>query len=280
MKRLFITMALCMAFVGLAQAQLSQGQTYATKIVTGNRPGAGDWGLYFGPSYSEIVDLIETIGSQTEKAFGLPLINVKYYVGNRAELRLGLQYNGHTTKCGGTYEEDFGENFGTRDINLIDNYYNRRFRVSPGFAYHFSPKNVLDVYVGATIPIGLDAMRKVYETNDYDVVYNENTGNYNLNEVDIKDNYKYSSFVIGLGAFVGLQAFIADLPVSVGFEYGLTGMLRTNDKWYHEVTDYDGESQSYYTTSDEMIQFDELSNKSKYMGSDLRFTITYYFNNK
>ena len=287
MKRLFITMALCLAFVGLAQAQLSQGQTYSTKIVTGNRPVAGDWGLYFGPSYSEIADLVETWGSQDEKAFGLPLINLKYYLSDRTEMRFGIQYNGHTTNASGNYDVNFDEiygfyeeNFGTRNIPLTDKYYTRRFRVSPGIAYHFSPKNILDVYVGATIPLGVDAMNSVYETENYQVVTNDATGTHSLQKYEVKDNYNYNSFTIGLGAFIGLQAFVADLPLSLGFEYGLTGMLRTNDKWYHEVADGEGNSQTYYTRDGDNLHFDQLTNKSKYMGTDLRFTITYYFNNK
>lgn len=287
MKRVFITMALCLAFVGLAQAQLSQGQTYSTKIVTGNRPVAGDWGLYFGPSYSEIADLVETWGSQDEKAFGLPLINLKYYLSDRTEMRFGIQYNGHTFNASGNYNVNFDEiydyyeeDFGTRNIPLTDKYYTRRFRVSPGIAYHFSPKNILDVYVGATIPLGVDAMNSVYETENYQVVTNDATGTHSLQKYDVKDNYNYNSFTIGLGAFIGLQAFVADLPLSLGFEYGLTGMLRTNDKWYHEVADGEGNSQTYYTRDGDYLHFDQLTNKSKYMGTDLRFTITYYFNNK
>ena len=205
MKRVFITMALCLAFVGLAQAQLSQGQTYSTKIVTGNRPVAGDWGLYFGPSYSEIADLVETWGSQDEKAFGLPLINLKYYLSDRTEMRFGIQYNGHTTNASGNYNVNFDEiydyyeeDFGTRNIPLTDKYYTRRFRVSPGIAYHFSPKNILDVYVGATIPVGVDAMNSVYETENYQVVTNDATGAHSLQKYDVKDNYNYNSFTIGL----------------------------------------------------------------------------------
>ena len=287
MKRFFITMALCLAFVGLAQAQLSQGQTYSTKIVTGNRPVAGDWGLYFGPSYSEIADLVETWNSQDEKAFGLPLINLKYYLNNRTEMRFGIQYNGHYTNASGNYDVNFDEiysyyeeNFGTRNIPLTDKYYTRRFRVSPGMAFHFSPKNILDVYIGASIPVGVDVMHSVYETENYQVVTNEATGNHSLQKYEVKDNYNYNSFVIGLGAFIGLQAFVADLPLSLGFEYGMTGMLRANDKWYHEVADGYGNSQTYYTRDGDYQHFDQLNNKSKYMGTDFRFTISYYFNNK
>lgn len=286
MKRFFITMALCFAFVGLAQAQLSQGQTYSTKIVTGNRPSAGDWGLYFGPSYSEIADLVDTWNSQDEKAFGLPLINLKYYLSNRTEVRFGLQYNGHTTNASGNYDVNFDEiysyeeNLGTRNIPIIDKYYTRRFRVSPGISYHFSPKNILDVYVGANIPLGVDAMNSVYETENYQVVTNDATGKHSLQKYEVKDNYNYNSFVMGLGAFIGLQAFVADLPLSLGFEYGLTGMLRTNDKWYHEVADGYGNTQTYFTRDGDYLHFDQLTNKSKYMGTDFRFTISYYFNNK
>ena len=202
-------------------------------------------------------------------------------------MRFGIQYNGHTTNASGNYDVNFDEiygfyeeNFGTRNIPLTDKYYTRRFRVSPGIAYHFSPKNILDVYVGATIPLGVDAMNSVYETENYQVVTNDATGTHSLQKYEVKDNYNYNSFTIGLGAFIGLQAFVADLPLSLGFEYGLTGMLRTNDKWYHEVADGEGNSQTYYTRDGDYLHFDQLTNKSKYMGTDLRFTITYYFNNK
>ena len=279
-------MALCLAFVGFAQAQLSQGETYSTKIVTGNRPTMGDWGLYFGPSYAEVVDFIESAWTQGEVAFGLPLINLKYYFSDRIEMRMGVQYNGHKSSMDGSYTKDFDEvysftdeHFGTRTIKELDKSFTRRFRLAPGVAYHFSPKNVLDVYVGATIPFGTDSESSTYESENYQLLTAEN-GTHTLQKIDSKNNMSYSSFVIGIGGFIGLQAFVADLPVALGFEYGLTGMLRTNDKAYHVTTDASGNTQSYYTTDGSSQHFDSVSNSSKYMGSDLRFTITYFFNNK
>lgn len=263
---------MCLAFVGLAQAQLSEGETYSSKIVTGNRPQAGDWGLYFGPSYSEIRDLFD----REVQASGFPLINLKYYATDNLEIRAGIQYDGRTTKTNGTFKQEYylDDDEIVKTVPLTDHYYSRRFRVSPGIAYHFSPKNILDVYVGANIPIGVDAQKSTFEYNYYT---NEETG---LVSHYYQDNTSYNSFVLGLGAFIGLQAFVADLPLSLGFEYGLTGMLRTNQQVYHQKTDYDGNLQLYYTSDDYNQEFTSLDCRSKYLRNDVRFTITYYFNNK
>lgn len=265
-------MALCMAFVGLAQAQLSEGETYSSTIRTGNRPQAGDWGLFIGPSLSEVRDIID---SDIDFS-GFPLINFKFYASDNFEIRAGLQYAGRTTKAEGNFNEDYyiQDDELTMSIPMTDNYFNRTFRLTPGIAYHFSPKNILDVYVGAAIPIGVDAQETIYEVKDYiDIEGNLVGRNY-------KNNSSYNSFVIGFNAFIGLQAFVADLPVSIGFEYGLSGLLRTNDQVYHEKTDYDGNLQQYYTNSDQFQEFTKLDCSSKYMSNDIRFTITYYFNNK
>lgn len=272
MKKVFITLAMCMAFVGLAQAQLSEGETYSSKIVTGNRPQSGDWGLFIGPSYSELMDLF----NPKVNVIGMPLINLKYYATDNLEIRAGLQYAGRTTKAEGNYNQDYylqGDEI-TKNVPLTDNYFSRTFRLTPGLAYHFSPKNILDVYVGGAIPFGIDAQKSVYETQNF-VQSDEN-----LVAINYKDNTSYNSFVLGFNAFIGLQAFVADLPLSIGLEYGLAGMLRTSDQVYHEKTDYEGNLQKYYTNSNQYQEFTKLDCSSKYLDSDVRLTITYYFNNK
>lgn len=272
MKKVFITMALCMAFVGLAQAQLSEGETYSSTIVTGNRPQAGDWGLFVGPSLSEIKDIINS----DIQFSGFPLINIKRYLTDNLEIRAGLQYAGKTTKAKGNFNEQYyvQGNETTMSIPLTDKYYNRTFRLTPGIAYHFSPKNILDVYVGAAIPIGVDAQKSINEAKDYIDVDGK------LISIDYRNNSSYNSFVIGLNAFIGLQAFVADLPLSLGLEYGLSGLIRTNDQVYHEVTDNAGNLQKYYTNPNQYHEFTSLDCSTKYMNNDIRFTITYYFNNK
>lgn len=272
MKKAFITLTICLAFVGLAQAQLSEGETYASKIVNGNRPEYGDWGLYFGPSFMEIKELVNPQIS----VVGLPLINVKYYATDKLEIRAGLQYGGKTTKANGNFNQEYflEDNTIEKSIPLVSKNFSRNFRFSPGVAYHFSPKNILDVYMGASIPFGFDAQSSINESEFYK---NENG---DLKKYIYKDNASYNSFVLGLNAFIGLQAFVADLPLSLGFEYGLSGLLRTNDQTYHENTDMDGNIQKYYTSNKLFHEFTSLDCRSKYMNSDVRFTITYYFNNK
>ena len=277
MKKVLLTLAVCLSFVGFAQAQLSEGETFKSTIVTGNRPEAGDWGLYFGPSFMEMKDLVNTMTSGG-KAYGMPLINLKYYATDNLEIRAGIQYNGRTDKLNGDYDQEYwnGEDEVIKTIPVTDNYSNRRFRFSPGVAYHFSPKNILDVYVGGAIPVGVDAQESVFESERYLLDGDR------LIKVDNIDNASYTSFVAGISGFIGLQAFVADLPLAIGFEYGLTGMMRTGDKVYHVQTDYEGNLQKFYTASGDYAgtQYNKLDCKSKYMGSDVRLTITYFFNNK
>ena len=278
MKKVFLTLAVCLSFIGMAQAQLSEGETFKSTIVTGNRPQSGDWGLYIGPSLMEFQDLINTMTSGG-KAVGLPLINLKYYATDNLEIRAGLQYNGRTNKLNGKYDQEisFGEIETIREVPVTENNSNRRFRLSPGIAYHFSPKNILDVYVGAALPIGVDAQETVNET-EYYVIGESNQ----LKKIDRINNDSYNSFVAGVSGYIGLQAFVADLPLAIGFEYGLTGMLRTGDKVYHVQTDYEGNVQKFYTRTHDSYgtHFNQLDCKSKYMGTDLRLTLTYFFNNK
>ena len=76
-------------FVGLVpvMAQISEGEPYSRTIRTGNRPAYGDWGIFIGPSFSEITQMLDKDISWR----GLPLVNIKYYKDDNMELRLGLQ---------------------------------------------------------------------------------------------------------------------------------------------------------------------------------------------
>lgn len=231
-------------------AQLSTRENTTSVFKTGSRPQAGSYGLFIGPSYSEIKDMSD---NDQFNVRGIPLINLKYYATEKLEYRLGLQFSGKSwTKSG---QSD--------DKTPVDVYYhesNSFNRITVGGAYHFSPKNLLDVYTGAYIPLGWDSYGS------------ENTVG--------KSGLKISKFspVIGMGAYIGLQAFIADLPVSVGLEYGLSGLAR-GGKQYKNVLTSNGKEETYYTedknsnTGYSKLRFGESS-----FGTDLRITLSYYFN--
>jgi hypothetical protein len=112
----------------------------------------------------------------------------------------------------------------------------------PGLAYHVNNQNLLDVYFGAELPFGFGG-------NSYD---------------DGNSDQSASEFKIGLGGFVGLQAYIANLPLALGVEYGISALN-------HSVSD------GVYTRDALTIQKDVDSSKFK-LGQQVRFTLSYYFN--
>lgn len=237
-------------------AQLSTGQSSTSVIKTGNRPQAGDWGIFIGPSYSEIQDMLDN----NIKLRGLPLVNLKYYSNDHMEWRLGLQFYKTYEKLKGDIIDENFKNTGSIDKKDVKSYN----RIIPGFAYHFSSRNLLDVYVGGTLPFGWEQDGSINEG-----VYDRE---------NLKNNITRTSFVIGIGAFIGLQAFVADLPFSIGLEYGLSGLLHTNNKYKHEISTKKG-TQTYYTTDkgNDATMYDKLNNKKGEFGSDIRLTFSYYF---
>lgn len=258
MKKL-LTLVACLAFAGALQAQsvLTQGNPYASNMKTGNRPGAGDWGLYIGPSYSEVMDMMNCFSkySSIDIVRGLPLLNVKYYTSDHFELRGGLQYY----KLGYRSEGTELLTNATQTFKESEWY----FRLIPGCAYHFSSKNVLDVYAGAALPLGFEGQTYKDETPT----------NWN--------NEYRKSLCVGLEAFVGLQAFVADLPLSIGLEYGFGGMFHTGEKLTYETTDVNGVKQTTCSDLSGTLDYkDDFKANSGIFGSDFRLTITYYFNNK
>ena len=74
-----------------------------------------------------------------------------------------------------------------------------------------------------------------------------------------------SQFKFGLGAFIGLQAYVCNLPLAVGLEYGISTM-------YNTVSD--GTITSNGMTIEGVTDYDH---KKWTLGNQARFTITYFF---
>ncbi len=194
---------------------------------------------------------------------GLPLVNFKYYVSNNTESRIGIQYYKTKQIMEGTlYEDEIG--------NTIDNLTESFFRISPGVAHHFSPKNILDAYVGVSIPVGTETKRVHTKWED------EGTGDY------IDESVKKFTLVYGYNFFIGLQAFVADLPFAIGLEYGISGLVHSGLKYEHEYDEDiagNSESMTFYTADGNnlSVKYDDLKFKKFEGGADLRVTISYFF---
>ncbi|MBQ0056088.1 MAG: hypothetical protein KBT20_00390 [Bacteroidales bacterium] len=225
-------------------AQITTGEPTSKVIKVGNRAEEGDWGIYIGANTSMFKDITDS-GIEVS---ALPLINLKYMYSDEIEARLGLKMYRTTTK-------EKGELFDSgSDGEFMNRTLNSEYFLTPGLAYHFNRSNLLDVYGGVELPIGFTHDKSVSEMGDDEMT--QSSGKFN----------------IGLGAFIGLQAYIANLPVAVGVEYGISSIFNFGDK-----VKIDNGEDTYYMKKGEKTMYDELSRSNSTVGSEIRVTISYFF---
>ncbi len=218
----------------LANAQISTGENTAQTIRTGNRASKGDFGLYLGAT----TDHFKSIGDDA-KFSALPLLNFKYMATDKLEARIGFEWWSKTVTT--SYDPEEGSSYKDSGRNTSIMFY-------PGLAYHFNRSNILDVYVGGELPIGGGSNVEKLIGDDFDE--DENTESCNR-------------FEIGVGAFIGLQAYICNLPLAVGVEYGFN--IR-NQHYGNTVADYDGFSYEKHASYNKFV-----------LGNQARLTLTYFF---
>lgn len=247
MKKLLALCALALCFT-TANAQISTGESTSKVIRTGNRAQAGNFGLYIGATS----DMFKKLGDGTDFS-ALPLINLKYMATDNLEYRIGIEWWKDKTSTDmsvptGEYSEE-----GDPETKTVNTYKSEKsYMFYPGIAYHFNNRNLLDVYVGGELPIGF--------------------ANYGNGDDD--DEYYTSQFRIGLGAFIGLQAYIANLPLAIGMEYGIHGLYNTTSDG---TLSSDG--MTINTDSEKGGGYLEDVSQSRFkLGHQIRFTLTYYFN--
>lgn len=237
-------------------AQLTTREDIPSVLRYGTRPQAGNYGLYIGPSVFGIVDLLRNDNiKQSTFLLGLPLVNIKYYKTDNLEYRLGIQMANEKSKLVG--EPD------TTTVGLLfkNKLSESVFRLTPAVVKHFGKQNLLDVYMGAGIVLGRD-----FWLQD--------------KEFDAKNSMAISQNVIvsGFSFIIGLQTFIADLPVAIGLEYGISALH--NLGLQYKVTEVVNEEKQVYYLEDKNIVADKytsLKNKNFLLGNDLRITLSYYF---
>lgn len=244
-----ITSALLMLFVGvlLAPAQITTGEPSAEVVRLGNRADKGDFGLYLGVTS----DIFKGLFEDDVQFKGLPLINFKYMFSNHVEGRIGFEWWAKNTA---TDAYDDNHDWVSKDISHENN-----IMFYPGIAYHFNRSNILDVYVGGELPIGGSGLGTFTKYN------NDNKFDY---AGDKHDHYTATQFNIGLGAFIGLQAYICNLPLAIGLEYGVSCL-------YNHVG-------NGVLTNDGMsieAPYPHVKDNQFKLGNQARLTFTYFFKN-
>ncbi|MBO4476321.1 MAG: hypothetical protein J5737_06345 [Bacteroidales bacterium] len=243
-KKLFLAVLLIAACATTAFGQISKGDPSATTIKTGNRPEAGDFGLFLGGG----------VYVHSGNAYMLPVLNLKYFSSDKLEWRIGIDaYRDNKKNVGVIVDGDNkSRNYNSTNVDGL-------FRIVPGFVHHFSNKNILDVYWGAEIPFGVD---------NYSATYSYDTTVYT--------QYR-NPFSIGANLLVGLQAFIGNLPLAVGLEYGV-GASASIGKQY-KVEETNGYSTAtYYMMEDGNFRFSSLTSNTGFIDQTVRLTLSYYFN--
>lgn len=247
MKKLFTLMVIALVAV-TSYAQITTGETTSNVIRNGNRAQEGNFGIYFGAT----TDMFKNIGDGDVKFSALPLINVKYMQSDNLEYRLGIEWWKKSQSDTKPVVDGVDSEGNPKTKDVTSSLSESSFMLYPGVAYHFNNKNLLDVYVGGELPIGLAGAG--YDTGDTD----EGATN----------------FRIGLGAFIGLQAYVANLPLAIGFEYGLSTQLSTVS---NATLTQDGMTIDKTSSPNTNGVLKDYSSTKWVLGHQLRFTLSYYF---
>lgn len=271
MKRTYLNAllaVLCLFIFGTLQAQISDRVNSPTTFKTGTRPVMGNMGITFGTSYQEIDKILD---SNTDYE-ALPIFSLKYYTTNDLVFTLGIKSSKEKVSLSGELTGDFLANGGIieRKIKSVES----DIQLVPGIEKHFVQSNILDVYLGARVPLGLRRELLVNNTS-------ENDGDF----VEFKTSKNRIAY--GIDFFSGLQAFIADLPFAIGMEFEISGFGYRGDKTKVSYADNTGANNVYYTTDNADIlaidgtigglAFDKLTASTFTIETDLRVTLSYYF---
>jgi hypothetical protein len=246
-----------------AFAQLSTRENADPYVFkTGTRPQQGNFGIWIGPSIMEFIQMAD----DNINWRGMPLLNFKFYISDKTVFRLGLQiYN----KSQGMKAKEVDLVEGDVKMSKSKTY----FMINPGIEYHFTPKNLCDVYIGANIPIGANT--------------NVEKNSFTFGKDNVYHNISQNQFLLGIGAFVGLQFFIADLPLAIGLEGGLSGLGKFGGAIKHVYNELNEsntyEKKIYYEYNDDEFgnwEAKKISSNKFEFGCDVRITFSYFFRSK
>jgi hypothetical protein len=241
-----------------ANAQLMERDNVTSRIAVGTRPQQGDFGFMFGASIEEVREILDDELSIR----GFPLMSFKYYLGDNLELRLNTQSYTKTKSIQGSLSSN--------QVGQEDDVEKESFiRFMPSVQMHFASSNLFDTYAGLGVIIGSEK-NQVIASEKTSI-----TGDYVANQMTKK------TFVTGFNINFGLQAFVADLPISLGVEASIRGLKHSNLQYENTLQSSVGgvdTNQTYYTIDEtSALRYESLEYKSFDLGADVRIMLSYYF---
>lgn len=236
MKKSLLITCVCLALGSAALAQLSTRENYELNYKLGARPQAGDAALQF------VIPIINLSGDTSaglykgNSLFASDFLTYKYYLTDNNVVRGALRWAIDNASVSGLGSDSSAFNNVNEDLLLTDRkqkFIMREFALAGGLEKHFTRSNVFDVYGAGELLIGLGKNKSISEDDfgNGDKMYMTRTTN---------------TRILGFGLITGFNVFIAELPISVGLEYGLTG------KWI-----FGGKTKVEMEQSIEAFDFDE-----------------------
>ncbi|MBI4945943.1 MAG: hypothetical protein HY840_06035 [Bacteroidetes bacterium] len=257
-----------MAASVVSYAQLSDRQNNPGKFKIGTRPVAGNLGFMIGGSMSDFKTLIKGDSSKNT----LPLLALKYYKSDSQVWRLGVKATKNSTVRKGKIDTTGNYLMGLPTSVSKDSVtMTSEFLLYPGIEKHFLSSNIFDAYLAASLPLGFLREKQIN---------NEDIGN----TTSDYSHHKMSkmSLIYGIEAFFGIQAFIADLPLALGLEMGVSGIGYRGEKYKHKDEESNlgvATNQTYYTYKDDPMnaKYSSLKSNSYELKGSVRLTLSYYF---
>lgn len=209
-------------------AQLSTRTNEDVNVPLSARPQAGDMALTFGIDLKSPAD--SAAGFKVFNALGRgDLLTFKYFISDNMAIRAGLRMYQTTDKMSATTLDSttftsgwstggttypWGAAYEFKDSE-------REYVIVPGIEHHFGNSNIFDVYAGADLYMGFgkDVLYERAEFTNGDVFSHKATT---------------KKTVVGLGGVIGFNVFVAQLPISIGLEYGWNAKWRLGNKTKHE----------------------------------------------
>ncbi len=192
-------------------AQLSTRENNETNVRIGTRPEKGDAVLQFSiPVVDQSGDNQAGLYSGTALNPG-DMLTFKYYLQDDMVLRAGLRIAADNMRTNGTAADSSESNLVT-DFDIQENLKamtSSEFNLMGGIEKHFTNSNIFDVYAGGEAVIGRGRDRMI-----------SNETLFNGDVINMESSTRTTVF--GLGGVVGFNVFVAELPISLGLEYGLS----------------------------------------------------------
>ncbi len=264
MKKLMTAVFTALLLSSATFAQLSERLNDAATLKFGTRPMAGNLALTFAlpVSGSGIADL----SLENALASG-DFITMKYYLRNNLAFRGAIKLSTDSRRAKGDLVIPVSNTAnGSREYKNSS----KEYLLAPGIEKHFGAISLFDMYAGADLLLGFG--QNLYIDNQEDA-----TGDYS--------NFKSTSthMVAGLGTVIGVSIFVAQLPVSIGVEYGINFKYSNEGKTHYVNESSTGgvvSSSDYYSSNIIGGQYSTLKNSTFGIANneDVRIVLNFYFN--